>query len=488
MKKSIFTGFAVLVLVFGAALTGCYEVGNGIITYSAVANGTEGVATTKIDFEFDADVSAFTLTAADITLAGGSGAATVGALNMDDDGIHGSLAIDTVTTGGAATVAINKAGIDSGAKDITLSRGGGAIIYTAVADGDGTTATTKIDFEFSADVAGLTAGDITIGGGPGAATAGILTGSGKNWSLGITTVTAGGAAAVSISKSGIEIGTKGITLYAPDPADLSIKLGITTSGTSTVQHVIDTFTAVHAYLATNPAVSGAGTAAAKIGDIELGDYVDLVSLTIGASTISNTALPGGHGKLLRLIVVGINSFQGASDSAPAITNNPGAPTHLVFQFQNVPVTHTMNSANTNAGGYDASDLKAYICGDFLTGLKTATGLADALLWAPERKVSHGNPAATDTITDALWLPTEWEMFGARAYSSQDYEVNAGQARLEYYQADADRVKYGHDNGRQWYWEASPYSATGFCDVYDGGAYATTTAMSLGGVAPAFCIK
>jgi hypothetical protein len=275
-----------------------------------------------------------------------------------------------------------------------------------------------------------------------------------------------------------------------------------------VQEVTDTFNAVHDYLATNPPVTGSG-GSHRIGSIALGDYIDLPTLTIispqtqKAITIENTAITywqppfaGYEGRLLRLIVVGINSFQGPTDSIIAITLNGGAPTHLVFQFQNIPdlIRQRMNSGTiTNEGGYAESMMRRfYILTDFLTGLKAATGLTDSLLWAPVRKVSKGgNPeVGTDTITDALWLPTEWEMFGERIHSSQEYEVDAGQARLEYYQTAAERIKYDTETSPGWYWTASPKSgsAQSFCLIYsDGlGVYQSSNAMRC--VAPAFCVK
>jgi hypothetical protein len=121
------------------------------ITYTATADGNTTTASTKIDFTFSAAVTG--LTASDIT-------------------------------------------------------------YTDQADGNTTTASTKITFTFSGAVTGLTANDIVIGGTPGAATKGAVTGNGTSWSLAITTTTAG-AATVSITKSGVETGTKNITLYKP---------------------------------------------------------------------------------------------------------------------------------------------------------------------------------------------------------------------------------------------------------------------------------
>ena len=86
------------------------------------------------------------------------------------------------------------------------------ITYTAKANGNTSERTTEIVFEFSAYVASLSKEDITIDGSPGSATKGDITGSGRNWRLGIAKVTTGGAATVSIAKTGIDSGLVGINL------------------------------------------------------------------------------------------------------------------------------------------------------------------------------------------------------------------------------------------------------------------------------------
>jgi hypothetical protein len=369
--------------------------------------------------------------------------------------------------------------------------------YTAKVDGGGYVPSTKIDFVFSAAVSDLTASDITIGGTLGAATKGTLTGGGTNWSLPIT-VTSAGAATVAITKAGIESGAKPITLHkianAASP-DLSIKFGITTTGgTTSAAEVTTTFNTVHTYLAANPEVTGTGTSK-KIGYIALGDYIDLVSLTI-AGYPSDTGSPSSGygkltgatnnsvsgGKLLRLIVVGINSFNG-------INGNGTAP-HLVFQFQNIPVLHRMNPSYTNVGGYAASEMRSYLTGNFRAGL-TAAGVPNSVLWMPERKVSCGgsSPGTTDTIEDKLWLPTVWEMFGSNEGIAHSLEDTANQARLEYYNNAISRKKY-ESGGSNLYWLASPTSssASDFCSVDAAGYAGTYSASTPGGCAPAFCVK
>ena len=185
------------------------------ITYTiAQADGADTTAdTTAINFTFSASVTG--LTADDITITGGTGAVTKGALSGSDT--SWTLGV-TVTAAGNVTVHIAKSGIEVGTKDITVYKAGQTapndITYTVTQTGgtDGTADTTGIAFTFSASVAGLTANDITITDGTGAVTKGTLSGSGTSWTLGVT-VTAAGNLTIQITKSGIEAGTKNVTVY-----------------------------------------------------------------------------------------------------------------------------------------------------------------------------------------------------------------------------------------------------------------------------------
>jgi hypothetical protein len=225
--------------------------------------------------------------------------------------------------------------------------------------------------------------------------------------------------------------------------------------------------------------------------LQLGDYIDLNSLNVtaynnaGAFNVSNiaivpTPLPfaGYNGTLLRLIVVGINSFGGTT-------------AHVVFQFQNVPVSRIMNSTKTQR--YVNTQMHSYITDNFLAGLKGAgvpTDATDGILWNPSRLVWKGyGETSADSITDYLWLPTEWEMFGTR---NKTHTSEGTSARLEYYDNDAKRIKYDSSKAPQWYWEESPtndgtnyrFSLVG----KDGGFTNYDSCQTAYGVAPAFCVK
>ncbi|OWR31920.1 hypothetical protein CDO73_05440 [Saccharibacillus sp. O23] len=73
-------------------------------------------------------------------------------------------------------------------------------LQSAAADGAaGTTTSTKIDLTFDVSVTGLTASDITLTDGTGAAVKGALTGSGTSWSIALSSVTAEGDISVAVN-------------------------------------------------------------------------------------------------------------------------------------------------------------------------------------------------------------------------------------------------------------------------------------------------
>jgi hypothetical protein len=222
-------------------------------------------------------------------------------------------------------------------------------------------------------------------------------------------------------------------------AAVSIKntFGITTDG---ITGVSDTFNAVHDYVSDKTAAE-----LTSEGTIQLGDYIDLEGgITVDGAYVADapvtpvfSSFEGYDGRLLRLIVVGINSFN-AKGSYGGNGNGTGA--HLVFQFQNLPFVHSpeaIGGVGTNANGYAGSEMKSYITGPFLTGLINA-GVPGDILWAPTRYVANKGYGVDGTheIRDELWLPTEREMFGDGPWgewgpkSSADYETPQNQARLE----------------------------------------------------------
>ncbi|GHU99131.1 hypothetical protein FACS189483_08020 [Spirochaetia bacterium] len=553
--------FANVVITYTNGTAQSVEVAKGTetATITGLTGGTEYPFTVKTVNTSGNSSAGTTITATTVTVEVSSLIATAGnnevVLTWTDPTDSGfSKAVITYTNGTAQSVEVAKGtetatitGLTGGTeytftvKTVNTSGNSSAgttatatpyTTYSVTTDGVSyNTTTTKIDFVFDEAVSGLTAGDITIGGTPGAATPGSLSGSGTNWSLTLT-VSKAGAATVAINKVGIESGAKNIRLHTTIAAaadngtaaspSIAAKFGIdVTPATNSAATVTEVFTALHAYLATSPTVTGSGTSL-KLGDIALGNYIDLPSLNVagypnddydlaytpnpgryGKITATDAALSGDHGRLLRLIVVGINSFnaQGSYVGAP---NASEAPRHLVFQFQNVPGTHRMNNTSPFVGGYAGSEMRQYLVpvagkagsGKFLTGL-TAAGVPEDVLWAPSREVwtgflsSGGSPSTTvDTIADKLFLPTEWEMLGSRSYSHATYETTANQGRFEYYAIANSTRKYGSGDTQLAYWEASPHGTNSqyFCNVTATGTLGYNMPDMAVGCVPAFCVK
>ncbi|MDR1786565.1 MAG: DUF6273 domain-containing protein [Spirochaetaceae bacterium] len=282
------------------------------------------------------------------------------------------------------------------------------------------------------------------------------------------------------------------------PTSIIERLGIKTGVLSGAAKVRTVFYDLSNYLEENPAAP----------DIVLGDWVDLASLTVedyegdGAISIGFNKDLSDHGTLLRLIVVGKNSFHSGKGVGGAynIEANDATP-HLVFQFQNIPGTRRMEAANTNSNGYIGSEMQTYLVGaganankgteGFLKGL-IAAGVPEDIIFAPTRYIANKGEGANRTVADKLWLPTEMEIFGGRYFSNSEWEKNTEQARLEYYSDNNRRVKYPEEptlSGEP-YWLASPFSSnsTSFCSVDSSGKSGDNgNATSEYGVAPAFCV-
>jgi hypothetical protein len=224
----------------------------------------------------------------------------------------------------------------------------------------------------------------------------------------------------------------------------------------------------------------------------LGDWIDLPHLTVqggdGGGTINTATIDlGANGKLLRLIVVGIDSF---------VKTNSDAPAHVVFWFQNIPGTHRMASMDWNYGGYSQSEMRHYLTVAFLRGL-IAAGVPESVLYAPTRYIANGgvnNATAVYAIADWIWLPTYGELYTHNEFDVRihgKYETSANQIQLEYCSVFYNMAKYDANGINSWWWTASAGQLDG--DFYivhynEDVGYSGYNATDVGGIAPAFCVR
>jgi hypothetical protein len=186
------------------------------VEYTAAANGVNGVEdSTLILFTFKDEVS--NLKAGDISLANGGGDSAGRAVKgaLAGSGKEWSLGV-TVQNPGSVSVAINREDIDNSVRPVAVYKAGELIriAYNAAADGGKRQASTAISFSFGAAIPDLAAEDITIAGDSGRVVAGVLTGSGQVWSLGIA-VEEPGTITIGIAREDIEAGERSVTVFKP---------------------------------------------------------------------------------------------------------------------------------------------------------------------------------------------------------------------------------------------------------------------------------
>lgn len=192
-------------------------VAEAAITWTAVANGEAGTATsTAINFTFSKALES--LRPEDILVSG-----DVTAGELSGGGTNWTLALIAVGSAGDVTISITGVDIESGGKKVAVYKEGETadISWTAAANGAANSITsTAISFNFSGAIAGLSGGDITLVPGTGNASAGALMGGGTTWILTLSAVTSQGNVTVSLSKAGIESGSKTVAVYKtlePEP-------------------------------------------------------------------------------------------------------------------------------------------------------------------------------------------------------------------------------------------------------------------------------
>ena len=161
---------------------------------------------------------------------------------------------------------------------------------------------------------------------------------------------------------------------------------------------------------------------------------------------------------------------------------------------------TMNTTNTNSGGWGASRMRKTVLGNSNTPDVPLEGSLMAVLPEELRAVmksvtkytnNTGGSAASSAVTattDYTFLMAEFEIFGAKTNANQ-YEQNK-QAQYDYFKAGNPKVFY---NQAKIYtavnaWLRSPGASNGyyFCFVYTSGAANYNYASISRGVAPGFC--
>lgn len=185
---------------------------------------------------------------------------------------------------------------------------------------------------------------------------------------------------------------------------------------------------------------------------------------------SKTMTIGGTEYQIDIIGKGHDDYADGSGKAP-----------LTLQLHDCyPTEYKMNTSYSNAGGWNASELRTEHLPALLALMpaEVQNGIR-----AVSKKTSMGSGSSTlETTSDALFLLSEAEALGTTVYSAPGEGT-----QYDYYKVSSRLVKNRSGAANQW-WERSP-SASGssdFCRISEsGGAYATYAAYS-SGVSFAFC--
>jgi len=362
------------------------------INWTATVNDPEN--TTAINFVFDYAVSG--LTAGDIGLVDGTGMAT--AVALTGSGRNWSLELVAISAG-SVSVSIARPGIVSTPRQVTVHP------VTWAAAPNSVTNTTAIHFTFGAPVSGLTVGDITIADGTGVATMGTLAGNGRNWSLAVTTISAGNVS-VSIARPGIVSMSQLVTVQpvnwtatANDPentATINFEFDYVVSGLTTDNIVVVDGTGV----VTTGALTGSGrTWSLAVTAISAGN----VSVYVNRPGIASGPIP---------VAISPITWTAATDSVMGTVA-------INFTFAS-PVAGLIASDITVEDGTGAVTTGA------LTGGGTEWSLAVIVTRAGNVSVSIGRPGIESRPSTVAIYPVTWvaTAYGTPFTTAINFEFHA----------------------------------------------------------------
>ena len=160
------------------------------------------------------------------------------------------------------------------------------------------------------------------------------------------------------------------------------------------------------------------------------------------------------------------------------------------QYTSNPCFH-MNSSRTNSGGWASSYMRQTICSQFKNAMPSELKavLRTRTIYTDNTGGGTDNSSNVTATTDTVYLPSEFEVQGARTFANS-YEQNH-QQQIAYYKNGASKIRYKSDNTSKaaWWWVRSPYYYDGniFCTVDTDGSLATTIALTASGFAPLITI-
>ena len=150
---------------------------------------------------------------------------------------------------------------------------------------------------------------------------------------------------------------------------------------------------------------------------------------------------------------------------------------------------SMNSSNTNSGGWNSCQMKSTICPAFKNALPSDL---QSNIRAVTKWQNNGNSTSGQSSSNEIWLLSEIEIFGSARWSN----YTANQVQYDFYKGVTDwsaapKIKYKDtDTSQAVYWlerSANSDSSSHFCFVYTNGNASSNSSNNSYGFAPCLCL-
>ena len=150
---------------------------------------------------------------------------------------------------------------------------------------------------------------------------------------------------------------------------------------------------------------------------------------------------------------------------------------------------SMNSSDTNSGGWNSCQMKSTICPAFKNALPSDL---QSNIRAVTKWQNNGNSTGGQSSSNEIWLLSEMEIFGSAQYSN----YTANQLQYDFYKGVTDwsaapKIKYKDTSTSEaaYWWERSAHSRSydGFCRVLTNGNANVSVAFYGSGFVPCLCL-
>ena len=150
---------------------------------------------------------------------------------------------------------------------------------------------------------------------------------------------------------------------------------------------------------------------------------------------------------------------------------------------------SMNTSNTNSGGWNSCQMKSTICPAFKNALPSdlKSNIRAVTKWQ-----NNGGSTSGQSSSNEIWLLSEIEIFGSARWSN----YTANQVQYDFYKGVTDwsaapKIKYKDtDTSQAVYWlerSANSDSSSHFCFVYTNGNASSNSSNNSYGFAPCLCL-